>query len=154
MHVFIYKQGKVMSFDLKISFGDIVINKGQLSTVQDTDKLAQYLLKICVTPTGTNPFYPWYGSLLSKTMVGSPLSQDIILQVSRIQLENAIQNLKSLQEIQVKQLQTVSPFEQINYIMDISISRNKNDFRLFTVQVRVLSKGLRALTTDFTVNTI
>lgn len=143
-----------MSFDLKIVSGDLSIDNGELKTVIDTDKLAQDLLKICITPAGTNPFYPWYGSLVSKTMVGSPLSNDIILQVSRVQLENAIQNLKSLQENQSKQLQILSPFEQINYIMDISISRDKNDFRLFLVNVRVLSKGLKALTTSFTVTTI
>jgi hypothetical protein len=143
-----------MSFDLKIISGDLVVNNGNLNVVTDTDKLAQDLLKICITPTGTNPLYPWYGSLLSKTMIGSPLSNDIILQVSRVQLENAIQNLKSLQETQSKQLQTLSPFEQINYIMDISISRDTNDFRLFLVRVKVLSKGLKALATDFTVTTI
>jgi hypothetical protein len=143
-----------MSFDLKIVSGDLSIQNGKLATVADTYKLAQDLLKICITPTGTNPFYPWYGSALSKTMVGSPLSHDIVLQISRVQLENAIQNLKALQENQVKQLQTVTPFEQINYIMDILVNRDRNDFRLFFVKVKILSKGLQPLTTSFTVNTI
>lgn len=143
-----------MSFDLKITSGDLTISSGQCETTTDTNKLVQDILKICVTPCGVNAFFPWYGSLLSKTMVGSPLSHDIILQVSRVQLENALQNLKSLQDMQGKQLQTVSPFEQINYIKDISISRNRNDFRLFTVQVQVISKALKAVSATFTITTI
>jgi phage baseplate assembly protein W len=143
-----------MSFDLKILSGDLTLSNGDVGTIYDTDKLVQDILKICITPSGTNPFSPWYGSLLSKTMIGSPLTHDIVLQVSRSQVENAIQNLKSLQESQYRQLQTVSPFEQINYIMDISITRDRNDFRLFIIRVKVLSKGLKVASADFTVNTI
>ena len=143
-----------MSFDLQIVNGDFAVNGGAISTVQETAKLAQDVLKICITANGTNPLQPWYGSLLSKTMIGSSLPDDAILQMSRVQLENCIQNLKSLQQSQARSLQHVSPYEQINSILNISIKRNPNDFRLFTVSVSVLSKGFQAFTTAFTVNTI
>lgn len=143
-----------MSFDLKIINGDFSIQNGGISTVADTDKLAQDLLKICITPNGTNPLQPWYGSMLTKTLVGSGLSNDILLQMARSQLENAIQNLKTVQESQLRSLQRVSPYEIINAILNISVKRNTNDFRLFTVNVSVLSKGFVPSTTSFTVNTI
>lgn len=143
-----------MSFDLQIVNGDFTVKNGEVSTVFDTDKLAQDVLKICITPNGTNPLQPWYGSLLSKTMVGSSLPNDAVMQMSRVQLENCIQNLKSLQNTQARSLQRVTPYEQINSILGITIKRNPNDFRLFTVNVSVLSKGFAPLTTAFTVNTI
>jgi hypothetical protein len=143
-----------MSFDLKIISGDLSIKNGDVQKITDNDKLIQDLLKICVTPAGSNPLQPWYGSLLSKTMIGSPMKNDMILQISKIQLENALQNLKSQQERQSRQFQNMSPFEQINYIQDISISRSSEDYRLYKVRVTVLSKGLKSLTTTFDVTTI
>ena len=143
-----------MSFDLKITSGDFSIENGDLKKVTDTEKLIQDLLKICVTPTGTNSFNPWYGSLLSKTMVGAPMDQEMITSISKIQLENAIQNLKSLQESQAKQFQNISPFEQINYIMGISVTRSIEDLRLFKIKISVLSKGLKPVSTTFEITTI
>ncbi len=143
-----------MSFDLKIVSGDFSIENGDISKVTDTDKLVQDLLKVCVTPSGTLPFHPWYGSLLSKTMVGSPMDPDMVVNISKIQLENAIQNLKALQETQSKQFQNISPFEQINYIMGISITRSVEEQRLFKIKVSVLSKGLKPVTTTFEITTI
>jgi hypothetical protein len=143
-----------MSFDLKINSGDFSLENGDLKLATDNDKLIQDILKICITPAGGNPFHQWYGSLISKTLIGSSLDSGIVLELSRTQLENAIQNLKSLQEKQAKQFQNLSPFEQINYIMDISVDRSGSDFRLFKVRVKVLSKGLKPLTTDFNISTI
>lgn len=143
-----------MSYDLQIVNGDFSIKNGQIATVVDTDKLAQDVLKICVTPNGTNPLQPWYGSFLSKTMVGSPLPDDAVLQMARVQLENCIQNLKTLQQMQARSLQRVSAYEQINSILLITVKRNPNDYRLFTVNVSVLSKGFTPLNSAFTVSTI
>lgn len=143
-----------MSFDLQIISGDLVVKNGELSQVSDTSKLAQDVLKICITPMGGNLMYPWYGSLLSKTLIGSPLTDDIILQVGRIQLQNSIENLKSLQELQARSPQNVSPFEQISAIMGVTINRNANDLRLFLINVKVLSKGFVPIDNVFTVNTI
>ena len=54
-----------MSFDLKIINGDLVIKNGQLTTVVDSEKLIQDILKICLTEAGSNPMQPWYGSSIS-----------------------------------------------------------------------------------------
>lgn len=143
-----------MSFDLKIVNGDFVTFNGDLKQVVDTEKLIQDILKICLTTAGTNPLLPWYGSFLSRTLIGSALQTNILVQVAKSQLNTALQNLQSLQTIQVKSFQRVSADEQISAISDISIIRNQLDPRLFDVRIKVLTKGLKPITTAFRVSTI
>lgn len=143
-----------MSFDLKIRNGDLVINNGQLQTVVDTEKLIQDILKLCLTDAGSNPFNPWYGSFLSRTVVGNPLYTTVLVQVAKSQLTTSLQNLKDLQDIQLKSFQRVSADEQISAILDISVVRNQIDPRLFDVVIKALTKGLKPVTTAFTVSTI
>lgn len=143
-----------MSFDLKITNGDLVINNGLLATVVDSEKLIQDVLKICLTTAGSNPIHPWYGSFISRTIVGNPLYNSVLVQISKSQLNTTLENLKSLQDLQVKTLQNVSADEQISAILDISVIRSPVDPRLFNIQISVLTKGLKPITTAFTVSTI
>ena len=143
-----------MSFDLKINNGDLVIKNGQLQTVVDTEKLTQDILKMCLTTAGTNPQHPWYGSYISRTIVGNPLSNSVIVQIAKSQLNTSLENLKKLQEQQVKSFQRVSADEQIAAISNISIVQNQIDFRFFDVRIKVLTKGIKPATTAFTVSTI
>jgi phage baseplate assembly protein W len=143
-----------MSFDLKINKGDLVIVQGQLQTVVDSEKLIQDILKMCLTTAGSNPMHPWYGSLLSRTIVGNPQQLAVIVQIAKSQLNSSLENIKSLQELQVKSMQRVSPDEQIGAILDISIIRNQIDPRLFDVRIKALTKGSKPITTAFRVSTI
>lgn len=143
-----------MSFDLKIISGDLVLQNGDLRTVVDSEKLIQDLLKIALTTAGANPLQPWYGSYISRSLVGSPLGTSIVVQLAQSQLQNAIENLMTLQKAQVKSFQSVTPDEQIGAILDISIVRSTSDPRLFDVRIKVLSKGMKPITTAFTVSTI
>lgn len=143
-----------MSFDLKIRNGDLVLDRGDLKIVVDSEKLIQDLLKIALTTAGSNPLQPWYGSFISRSLIGSTLSNSIVIQVAQSQLQNSIENLRTLQQLQVKSFQRVTPDEQINSILDISIIRSTLDPRLFDVVIKVLSKGFKPITTAFTVDTI
>lgn len=143
-----------MSFDLKVRNSDLVLERGDFKTVEDSEKLIQDILKIALTTAGSNPMHPWYGSYVSRSLVGTGLSTDIVFQLGQTQLQNALEILKSLQETQVKQFQRVSPDEQINSILDISIHRNTRDPRLFDVIIKVISKGFKPVTTAFRVSTI
>ena len=143
-----------MSFDLKITDGDLVITQGKLKTVVDSEKLIQDLLKIALTAAGSNPIHPWYGSFVSRTLVGNPNYSSILVQIAKSQLTTTIQNLKDLQNIQVKSYQRVSADEQIAAISDISIVNSRTDPRLFDVIIKVLTKGNKPITTAFTVSTI
>ena len=143
-----------MSFDLKIKNGDLVINNGSLNTITDSEKLIQDILKMCLTTAGTNPLHPWYGSFISRTIIGNPNSNDVLIEISKSQLNTALENLKSLQSQQVKSFQRVSPDEQLSAILDISITRSSVDPRLFDVKISALTKGVKPITTAFRVSTI
>ena len=143
-----------MSFDLKIVNGDFVIGNGNLKTVVDSEKLIQDILKMCLTTAGSNPIHPWYGSFISRTIVGNPNYTSILVQIAKSQLTTALQNLKDLQELQIKALQKISADEQIAAISDISVIRNEIDPRLFSIVISVLTKGLKPITTAFEVSTI
>ena len=143
-----------MSFDLKIKNGNLVINNGALKTIVDSEKLIQDILKICLTTAGANPYQPWYGSFLSRTIIGNPNHTSVLVQVSKSQLNTALDNLKNLQNAQTQSFQRVSADEQINFISDISIVRNQIDPRLFDVVIKATTKGLKPITTAFKVSTI
>jgi phage baseplate assembly protein W len=143
-----------MSYDLKVINGDLVLNNGALGTVVDSSKLIQDILKICLTPAGSNPLQPWYGSFINRSLIGSPLAYTIIIQVAQSQLQNSLENLMTLQQAQVKSYQMVTPDEQLNSISNISITRNPSNFTFYTVQISAMNKGYKPITTAFTVSTI
>jgi phage baseplate assembly protein W len=143
-----------MSFDLKLQNGDLVIKNGQLQTVVDTEKLIQDVLKLCLTTVGADPLHPWYGSFLSRTMVGNPNSNQMIIQIAKSQLNTALENLKSLQELQIKSFQRVSAEEQISAIMEVSVVQNQVDPTLYDIKIKILSKGLKPVNASFRISTI
>jgi hypothetical protein len=143
-----------MSFDLKIKNGDLVINNGLLQTAVDSEKLIQDILKMCLTTAGTNPLHPWYGSFISRTIIGNPNASDVLVQISKSQLTTSLENLRNLQDQQVKSFQRVSADEQLGAILDISIIRSSVDPRLFDVRIKALTKGIKPITTAFRVSTI
>lgn len=142
-----------MSFDFKIKNGDFVLNNGQLQTVVDSEKLIQDILKICLTEAGADPLYPWYGSFLSRAMIGNADSNGVVIQIAKSQLNTALTNLKDLQSLQVKSFQRVSAAEQINAISDISIIRNGDDPRRYDISIKVLTKALKTVPVNFTLTT-
>lgn len=143
-----------MSFDLQILNGDLVLDNGDLSIIQNNDKLVQDLLKIAITTLGANPLQPWYGSMISRTLIGSVLSSDITVASAQSQLQTAVETLKSLQAIQVSQGQKVSPGEQIAAITKISVNRNSIDPRIFTIIIRVLDKSFGGVAATFNASTV
>jgi hypothetical protein len=86
--------------------------------------------------------------------VGNPNYTSVLVQIGKSQLTTALQNLKDLQDLQVKAFQRVSADEQIAAISDISIIRNQIDPRLFDIIIKVTTKGLKPITTAFEVSTI
>jgi len=138
-----------MSFDLKILNGDLVISNSDFATVQGNDKLVQDLLKIALTEAGANVLNPWYGTLMSKSLIGSVLNSDILLSVAQTQLENAVQNLKKLQNLQVQSGQSVSPDEQIAFIKNISITQSPYDPRWYITTINVLSRAFGKVSATF-----
>jgi hypothetical protein len=143
-----------MSFDLKIKSGDLAIENGDLRVVEDSEKLIQDLLKVALTASGSNPLFPWYGTYIQKTLIGSSLDSSITMQMAQSQLDTAIQNIKALQEEQSLSGQSVTADEQIGVVLDISVNRNVKNPTLFDVKIKVLSKGTKPITAAFTYDTI
>jgi phage baseplate assembly protein W len=143
-----------MSFDLRIVGGDLALVNGDLRLCVDSEKLIQDILKICLTSAGANPINPWYGSYISRSLIGSPLGSSITVQMCQSQLQTAIENLVALQKVQIKAAKTVTPDELIGSISSISVSRNKNNPTVFSVQVSVISKGFKPISTSFQVSPI
>ena len=143
-----------MSFDLKIVNGDLVIKQGELKKVQDSEKLIQDILKICLTDVGSNPLHPSYGSFLSRSIIGNPMHTDVIVQVATSQINTCLTNLQHLQQLQLKSFQKMSADEQLAAITGISIIRSAFNPRLFNVRIKGLTKGFQPVTTAFSVSTI
>lgn len=139
----------IMSFDLKINKGDLVINNGSLGVVVDGEKLLQDILKIALTPAGANPTNPWYGSLISRSVIGSGLDASVVLQVGKSQLENALKTLIELQRQQLRSGQIVTADEQIQSILDISLKRDLSNPTYYNINIRALSKGAKVVNASF-----
>lgn len=140
-----------MSYDLKIVNGDLSLKNGDLDVVVNQDKLIQDIMKIALTTAGSNIYNPWYGSFLSQTIIGSPLDTSITVSMAQNQLQNAIDNLKKLQQLQVANtIQQVTPDEQIAGIKEIRVNRGITDPREFDITIKVLSRTFRQSTINFT----
>jgi hypothetical protein len=140
-----------MSFDFKIRDGDLSIGQdGDLTRVEDTEKLIQDILKIVITPMGSNQFYPWYGSRVSKSLIGHVFDFEFLSTVATSQLQNALENLQRLQQEQAKQ-QRVTPFEQLAALRDVRIERNQVDPRFFLVVINAVTRALTEANTTLTI---
>jgi hypothetical protein len=143
-----------MSFDFKIVNQDLSLKDGQLQTVTDEQKLVQDILKICLTPIGVNPFFTAYGSYLSAALIGNPSNDKMIVDIAKNQLTSCLNNLKSLQASQINSYQRLSADEQLAAISSIDIYRNPNDYRVYTIDIKCITKGLKKLNASFYLNQI
>lgn len=143
-----------MSFDLKIINGDLRIEKGDILAVENSEKLIQDLLKIAITDIGANPIYPWYGSYLSRSMVGNILDESITIDIARQQLSSSIDKLIQLQKSQLLNFQSITADEHIANLQEVNIIRSETDPRLYFVSIKCISKGIKPITTVFNINTI
>lgn len=146
-----YKEN-TLSFDFKLEGGDLKISSnGDLAIVENTEKLIQDLLKIALTPVGSNPTAPWYGSGLSTASIGSAYDFEFMSTMATNYLRNSVELLQALQKEQSK-YQKVTAAEQIAAIKDISIERSPDDPRYFKVTIQVYTRSLTVVTTDFTIS--
>ncbi len=143
-----------MSFDFKISGGDFHLINGELEKVTDEQKLVQDILKICLTPVQTNPFFPSYGSYLSRVLIGQPANDKMIVDVAKNQLKSCLNNLKSLQASQLNSYQKMSAGEQIAQITNVEITRHPQDYRIYIIDIECITKGLKKINPSFYLNPI
>lgn len=139
-----------MSFDLKIEQNDLSINSdGSIKTVRNTEKLKQDILKISLTPLGSNPFHQWFGNTLTTRVIGKMLDASQIDTETKTALQEGISNIIALQQAQSK-FQFVSPAEQIAAIKQIQVIRDQSDPRQFQIYILILTKLLTTVEETFT----
>ncbi len=140
-----------MSFDLKISKGDISLQRdGSLSLVSKNSKLRQDIVKIILTDLGENKFHKNYGSAVGRLNIGSYSSRDVVDMDIRVSVESALKKLMSLQKAQARK-QFVSPGEMLVKILNVSAERDFSDPRLYNVYVSVLTGELNEIREGLTI---
>lgn len=140
-----------MSFDLTLDRGDIKIGPGgALDVVVGNAKLRQDIVKILLTELGDNKFHPGYGSYIGSLRIGHQADARLIALDLESSAKTAIRNLMSLQRHQSRR-QNVSSGELIIEIVDISVSRDEVDPRLYNIFVSVLTQELTEVRDNITV---
>lgn len=140
-----------MSFDIEIVNSDIKIKAdGTVSTVSDTPKLRQDVLKIILTPLGSNKFHPWYGCAVVESIAGRNMPENMVVEEIRTTIGQSLERLKTLQIAQSSG-QNVSLAEMISIIGNIESGRNPIDPRQINVLISILTKRLTKIEEIFTV---
>jgi len=140
-----------MSFDLEIVDSDIKIKAdGTISTITDTPKLRQDIIKIILTPLSSNKFHPWYGCSVTEAISGRNMPSNMMVEEIRTTVSQSLDRLKTLQIAQASG-QSVSLAEMISAIGEIQSGRNPIDPRQINVLISVLTKRLTKIEEIFTV---
>lgn len=138
-----------MSFDLKLNGGDLQIAKsGDVETVYDNEKLYQDMLKILVSPLGSNKLHFWYGSGINAAVVGNSFSEDITTDSAIQQISSALENLQMMQKNQAMN-QNVTNYEKLVAVKNIYVGIAESDPRLVEVSVSVITGGLKNIRVKF-----
>ena len=88
-----------MSFDLEIIDSDLKLNPdGSIRTIEHTPKLRQDVIKIVLTPLGSNRFHPWYGCPVTDDTIGKNLPEDLLTSEIESSIQASLDRLKLLQE--------------------------------------------------------
>lgn len=139
-----------MSFDLEIVNSDLrVKSDGTVSTITDTPKLRQDVIKMLITTLGSNKFHPWYGCSIGSSMVGQNIPDNMLQLDIQTSIQQSLDKLQSLQQAQMGS-QRVTLAETIAQIGNITAGRNPLDPRQVLIQVTVLSKRLSKVEETFT----
>lgn len=143
-----------MSFDLKLTNGDVSIKSGDVDIVERSDKMVQDILKFISTPVGTLLAFPSYGTYVTKSLIGTADTDEFISNVAEQQLRSGLRILQQLQQDQMKQNQIVTADEQIAAIKDVSVNRAADDPRYFIGYLTVISKAFQMQTIPFAISTV
>ena len=140
-----------MSFDLKLEKGDIRLDQsGSVLTVTGNAKLKQDIVKILLTELGDNKFHPGYGSYVGSMQIGHYADEKLVSLDIESSARTAIKNIMSLQRAQSRR-QTLSPGEIIVDILNVSVTRDETDPRMYNVYVSVLTQELTEVSSNITV---
>lgn len=139
-----------MSFDLKLLNGSISVGPdGDLDIVVDGAKLIQDVIKVIVTPVGSNRFQPQIGSLINERLIGQVLTEQNTITVLQVSVQESLITLQKLQQQQA-QYQALSPSEMLVAINSIDVQRDSVEPRQLNVILKLMAGDGKLLTETFT----
>lgn len=141
-----------MSFDLKLTGGDIELSGGAPALVQNKDKLIQDVLKILFTTTGENTVHPWYGTPLLARAVGQSANSSVVQTEIADAVSYGINNLKTLQQLQQADNQFVTPQELIANIVNVDARLSEQDKRKLVVSIQIQARSNELIEESFVVS--
>ncbi|KKN50070.1 hypothetical protein LCGC14_0636450 [marine sediment metagenome] len=142
-----------MSFDFALVGNDLsILPNGKIRTITDTPKLRQDIIKIVLTPLGSNRFHMWYGCTVGEDTIGKNLPDNMMLLDIRTSI---IQSLEKLKELQMRQAiyQKVTLSELMNLIGSVNAFRTKEDMRQIKIEITVYSRNLTKVEEELTLIT-
>lgn len=139
-----------MSFDFALIDNDIkLLPDGQVRTVTDTPKLRQDIIKIILTPLGSNRFHQWYGCTVSADIIGKNITNEMLIMDIQSSITQSLERLKRLQ-LQQQTTQSVTLAELIHTIGNIGAYREIQDPRQIKIEVIVYTRRLTKIDEVFT----
>lgn len=108
--------------------------QGEPLLIENEDLLYQAALKILLTGKGSNPFHPFYGSII-KSRIGTKAVSAITTLLNE-DVRTALTNMQKLQRGQAR-FQRVTAKERLFQIMSVEVSRHENDPTAFLLDVVV-----------------
>lgn len=140
-----------MSFDFQLLNNDLQLTvDGKVKTVSNHDKLKQDILKIILTPLGSQKLHPWYGCDVTERVIGNNLPKGLLVEEIQMTLSEGLERLKTLQKSQAT-YQKVTPSELILSIEEIRVEENPADKRQIFVTVVVLTRQFTQLSETFSI---
>jgi len=107
---------------------------GTIAMVGDENLLQQLCLKVILTALGSNPYYTWYGSSITKRIGTKALGQ--VQALLREDVLNALQVAQRLQKAQA-QYQQVTAKERLYAIRSVAVYPHRLDPTTFLVEADV-----------------
>lgn len=140
-----------MSFDLELTNNDLKISvDGSIKTVTDTPKLRQDIVKLVLTPAGSNIHHPWYGCSVGDEIIGQIMPDYIMNGQIKDSIASGLEDLKTLQSSQSTS-QQVSLAEMIELVAEVYAERDLEDSRQINILITVLTKNLTKIDEMFTI---
>ena len=113
--------------------------------MQDSNKLAQDIVKLLNTPVGTSPLNLGYGSPLTANQIGTVVEVDTIIQQTQVTIAQALEQLIAEQALQ-RAIQPISDAETLIDFETPIVEQDSEEPRQFNIVINALSRDLTPLT--------
>lgn len=111
-------------------------SQGNVLAVVDNNLLYQSVLKIVLTEAGSNIYFPWYGSSVSRSIGAKAIAG--IEAALRESVQASLRNLQAQQTEQTK-YQVVTPKERLFSVDSLTVTPSSDDPTVFLIEIQVRS---------------